>query len=264
MATHPIPKFWTQITVGSTNEDIVFDEGGGALTATIPAASYWPDALATQIKTQMDAAGGDTYTVTIADATGLVTISSTGTFSLDTTNGNSTLLVGGTNDDDGNALANGDSGWGHFGWRQTAAATGVASSHTSDVWHGGSLYPTEPPQKWTPRQYEAAVGVAQAAEGQRVHADYTGRAAKPTTNHKVERIDWAFQFQGQDVHDLYLNDAWPLWKAGDTVRCFPDNTDDTGYQDCTLSPEDCKAPRAHNRRQGFAWWELLVSFYQEV
>ena len=264
MATHPIPKFWTQITVGSTNEDIVFDEGGGALIATLTNNDYWPDALATEVKAQLDAAGGDTYTVSIDDDTGLVTISSTGTFSLDTTNGASTFLVGGTNDTDGNALNNGDSAWGHFGWRQTAAATAVAASHESDVAISGAWYSSEPPRRWTPQQYEASVAVARATSGHRSHADYTGRAAKPTDNHPVERIDWSFEFQTQTTHDMYLDEAWPLWKDGRTIRVFPDNSDETGYQDCTLDEGDCKNPRAHNRVVGFAWWTIDVALWQEV
>lgn len=67
----------------SNNNVITFDEGGGDLTATITAGNYTKTELETEIKTRMDAAGGDTYTVSINTNTYLLTISSTGTFELD-------------------------------------------------------------------------------------------------------------------------------------------------------------------------------------
>jgi hypothetical protein len=73
----------------SSNNIITFDEGIGDLTATITPGNYTASELETEIKTRMDAAGVDTYTVTISDNTYLITILSTGLFALDFTINNS-------------------------------------------------------------------------------------------------------------------------------------------------------------------------------
>ncbi len=73
----------------ANNNIITFDEGGGALTATINPGNYTRAEIETEIKTRMDTAGADTYTVNISQNTYLLTITSTGTFSLDFTVANS-------------------------------------------------------------------------------------------------------------------------------------------------------------------------------
>lgn len=52
------------IVITTANQDLDFDEGGGALLATITAATYTPTTLCAEIKAQLDAAGALTYTVT--------------------------------------------------------------------------------------------------------------------------------------------------------------------------------------------------------
>jgi len=52
------------IVITTANQKLNFDEGGAELTATITAGTYTPTTLCTEIKTQMDAAGAATYTVT--------------------------------------------------------------------------------------------------------------------------------------------------------------------------------------------------------
>lgn len=52
------------IVITTANQKLNFDEGGAELTATITAATYTPTTLCTEIKTQLDAAGALTYTVT--------------------------------------------------------------------------------------------------------------------------------------------------------------------------------------------------------
>ncbi|MCH8836319.1 MAG: flagellin [Candidatus Marinimicrobia bacterium] len=65
------------------NNKLVFNEGGGDLTATIDLTAYNATGrtgtdLAAALKTAMDAAGADTYTVTYTDSTGLFSIASDG------------------------------------------------------------------------------------------------------------------------------------------------------------------------------------------
>lgn len=67
--------------IDSTNNALIFNEGGSDLTATITSGNYTLSSLAAEIKTQMDAAGANTYTVTVS-ADNEITISATGSFKL--------------------------------------------------------------------------------------------------------------------------------------------------------------------------------------
>ena len=90
----------------SSNNVITFNEGGGDLTATITAGSYSASQLATEIKTRMDAAGSDTYTITVNDNTKKMTIASTGTFTLKFSEDNSPYYeLGFTNSDTSSAAS---------------------------------------------------------------------------------------------------------------------------------------------------------------
>lgn len=68
-------------TMNSTNNKIYFQETDGTtLTATVTPGNYTTSTLPAAIKAALEAAGGNTYTVTIDPATGLVTIASSGGF----------------------------------------------------------------------------------------------------------------------------------------------------------------------------------------
>lgn len=84
------------ITSGS-NDDIDFDEGAGELTATITAGTYQHpyNTLVDEIKTQMDSAGTDTYTISYDNDTDKFTIASDGSFSLDWNTGTNTATTAG-------------------------------------------------------------------------------------------------------------------------------------------------------------------------
>ncbi len=79
-------KQWRSSAAGnfeiSTNNKINFKESaiGSELTATITAATYTATTLAAEIKTQLEVAGADTYTVSFSQTTGLWTIASDGTY----------------------------------------------------------------------------------------------------------------------------------------------------------------------------------------
>lgn len=65
----------------STNNKIDFKESGSELTATISAGTYTLSTLATQVQTQLNSAGSNTYTVTV-DKDERMTIAADGNFSL--------------------------------------------------------------------------------------------------------------------------------------------------------------------------------------
>lgn len=64
------------------NKSFNFDEGSGPLTITLN-GNFTKSEIETELKTQLDLVGSDTYTVSIDQNTYLITISSTGSFSLD-------------------------------------------------------------------------------------------------------------------------------------------------------------------------------------
>lgn len=75
-----IPYSW--YVFDSTNNLIVFNEGGSDLTATITPGNYDATTIITEIKTRMDAAGTLTYTPTYNSSTLKLTIAATGAFVL--------------------------------------------------------------------------------------------------------------------------------------------------------------------------------------
>src|SRR3990167_4311496 len=70
------------IEVDATNNKLNFSEGGAELTATISTDEYTLAEMATELKTQLDAAGALTYTVAADSDTNVFTISATGEFEL--------------------------------------------------------------------------------------------------------------------------------------------------------------------------------------
>ncbi len=73
-------KTWRSNTnwniVEGFNDHIDFDEGAGELNATLTPGNYTAATLATEIKTQLEAAGADTYTITYSTSTNKFTLSS--------------------------------------------------------------------------------------------------------------------------------------------------------------------------------------------
>ena len=81
LRSHIRAKAWRSsgyFVIDATNNKLDFDEGGGELVATITSGNYTASTLATEIKTQLDTAGGDTYTVSYSTSDGRWTIASDG------------------------------------------------------------------------------------------------------------------------------------------------------------------------------------------
>lgn len=69
--------------VAGLNDKIPFDEGGGTLTATITPGYYTPTTFSAEAKTQMEAVGALTYTVSAGQAvSGIASFGATGNFIL--------------------------------------------------------------------------------------------------------------------------------------------------------------------------------------
>jgi len=74
------------IVITTANQDLDFDEGGGPLLATITAATYTPTTLCAEMKTQLEAAGALTYTITYSGNVFRIS-SSAGTLNLNAATG---------------------------------------------------------------------------------------------------------------------------------------------------------------------------------
>lgn len=68
--------------IRSGRNTLVINEGGADLIATITEGNYDSTTFPTALKTALDAAGAETYTVTISSTTNKITISATGAFSM--------------------------------------------------------------------------------------------------------------------------------------------------------------------------------------
>ena len=77
--------------IDSSNNKLDFKESGSQLTATLSSGTYSLSELATEIETQLNAAGANTYTVSVS-TDDKMTISATGAFSLLPTEGTNRLV----------------------------------------------------------------------------------------------------------------------------------------------------------------------------
>lgn len=71
--------------IDSTNKTLIFDEGGGDLTATLTEGSYSVSSLGSEIKSKMESVGVQTYSVSYSEALCLWTISAPLSFTLKST-----------------------------------------------------------------------------------------------------------------------------------------------------------------------------------
>lgn len=82
MSLKTFSSFYYGHTVDSNNFTLDFDEGGPELQASLEIGDYTLTELLVEVKAQMDAIGGQTYSVSVDRSTRLVTISAPGNFSL--------------------------------------------------------------------------------------------------------------------------------------------------------------------------------------
>lgn len=193
-----IPKFvyyseTVTITL-SSNDQIVFTEGGGALTATIAAGTYPWGVLGQQIKIALEAAGAGTYTVTYSHTTHKFTLTkSSGTF---------TMTYSGTGRDAMPTIG--------FTSSQSAALTytsGTAVPGTTTVTCTTRARYLDVPDEVDREDFEAQ-------DGQRQSALVTAS----------ERIAFTLEFETTAVHQT-LKDMWrQAGRYGIPIDWYPDST----------------------------------------
>jgi acylphosphatase len=122
-------KFYYGHTVGTSNRYIDFKEGAGPdLVATIDVGEYSLTDFIDKVSVALNNAGADTYTVTVNRTTRIITITSTGSFTL--------LCNTGVN--------SGQSAFSLLGF--DAVDTGSASTHSGDFATGSEWVPQYKPQ----------------------------------------------------------------------------------------------------------------------
>lgn len=82
MALNTFSSFYYGYNIDDTNNIIPFSEGGDELSANIEIGAYTLTEFLVAVKTALDSAGENTYTASVDRSTRVITISSTGTFSL--------------------------------------------------------------------------------------------------------------------------------------------------------------------------------------
>lgn len=92
MSLSTLSMFYYGHEVTASNCYIDFDEGGSELTAVLTLGTYSLTDYLVEVKRAMEAVGALTYTVSVARATRLITISAGSNFSLLTTSGTNALF----------------------------------------------------------------------------------------------------------------------------------------------------------------------------
>lgn len=82
MAINTFSTFYYGYEIDSTNNKLDFNEGAGDLIATVASGTYTLTDFLSAVKTALDAAGTQAYTVSVNRGTRLVTISASSNFSL--------------------------------------------------------------------------------------------------------------------------------------------------------------------------------------
>ncbi len=131
MALSTFSKFYFLDSITSDNQNMNFDEGGGELLGQVNIGSFTLTNILTAVKTALDVAGGQEYTVTVDRDTRKITISAGSNFSLLLSSGSQT----------------GTSPWILLGFTQSVDLTGSASYTGSSA--AGDVYITQfPPQDY--------------------------------------------------------------------------------------------------------------------
>ena len=80
--------------INDLTNKLQFNEGSGSLTLTLTNGDYNGTDVASELQTKMNAVGSDTYTISYSSITKKITITSTGTFTIESCNNNSYRQLG--------------------------------------------------------------------------------------------------------------------------------------------------------------------------
>lgn len=251
MPTRTIPKFLGTIEITATNNTVTFfDSISGAHSASIPDGTYQVEDAMNLLATNMSAVASQTYTASINNETGQVTITATGNWELrNQTIYSNKILTGGD-------VAVGETGPNHFGFQVEAAAPGLALSFTGQVQHSNAWYPSEPPRTDNERLRPSVVVEGIALDGTSEVYDFTG----DSPNRELRTL--TFDLLLQDDRDRWFDEFWiPYAKSGASFRFYVDRTQ-SSYVDYRLTGPSLSDSNFQQRRRSYPYWGGTVSMHK--
>lgn len=237
MALQPPPKLIGKLTITTgSNDRVDWTETNGVTpvnkNTTLAPGNFYPSAILDALVTAMTAASsyGASYTYSISNTTGIITISAsggtlTGWYPKIKTTESSKLLTGGN-------VAAETQGRYHLGWYVDSAYPSYALSFSSDTAPAFQWYPSQPCQSDDSRT-QAVMSELVSLSGKQYVYNYSGSTAIPTIDYRHNR----------EIGFLYLTDTdranWlSMWLAyaqhGETFRWYPDRTD-VAYEEMALT-----------------------------
>lgn len=264
------PKYIGRITITSGTNDTIhwYEEDSAAhsysLSCTLSPGSYYPDALATEIQTQMDAesdanglgqdyaGAGANYTVSFAADTGIPTISMDHPSAPDpqfylklTTTETQKALTGGD-------AAAGSRGRHHVGWNVDGSYPTKASTMAGDTGHANSWWPSEPrqgPSGDDEGQPTSTAGQFISNGGDVRTYDFSGDSADLDV--RTVGYEWLLDADRTQYRDEFWT---PYAKAGERFRFYEDRTSSSYVEQVLTGQSIPNAPFARMKNQG--WWSF--------
>lgn len=136
----------TRVVVPTGGWDVTYNEGGGPVTVTIPAGSYWASDMPTQLQSAIENVSINAWDCTIANGesgTGLVTIDVPGTASITWTDTDLRDVLGFTGNLSGAGSYTGT--WGARGmWMPDSPLVSPYTAGDAGHWEGGPVQTISP------------------------------------------------------------------------------------------------------------------------
>lgn len=239
MALQPPPKLIGRLTItsgGNDRLDWVEDDGVTPVSknTTITAGNYYPSEILDLLVVAMTAAStyGATYTYSINNTTGIITITAsggtlTGWYPKIKTTESDKLLTGG----DVTAETQGRY---HLGWYVDTAYPTAALSFSSDSSPAFEWFPSQPCQSDDSRS-AAVVSELSSLSGKQYVYNYSGSTALPVTDYRHTR-EIGFMFLTDTDRANWLSMWLSYAQHGEVFRWYLDRTD-VAYEEMTLTGE---------------------------
>lgn len=280
MALTTPPAFVGKITVtAGVNDAIKWEENNGApvaLSTTVAAGEYWPDALATAIQSAMNtestASGLPlTYAWSFSVSTGLFAVAKsggTGSFYLkNKATDTASIFTGGHTDTGGNTLSTGQWGLNHLGWQIESAYPSLGNSAVGAQSCAHYFSPTDPPQATDDGNEFPQTSVQKfAIDGTSVTYDFSGWGNSTSEFplygglSRTRMIQFDFETSAQKA--WWIHNFWgPYGKAGGSFRYYPDKSAGS-YELHVLHGPSLESHGFHSRQMGYLWWRGTIHMHR--
>lgn len=243
MALQPPPKLIGKLTITTgSNDRLDWTEDDGvtpvALNTVLTAGSYYPSEVLDALVVAMTAGStyGATYTYSISNTTGVITISASGGtligwYPMLRTIQSDKLLTGG----DVTAETQGRY---HLGWYVDTGYPVAALSFSSDTAPAFQWYPSQPCQSDDARS-QAVLSELVSLSGKQYVYNYSGSTTIPTIDYRHTR-EIGFLFLADTDRASWLSMWLAYAQHGETFRWYPDRTD-VDYEEMTLTGDSLQS-----------------------